>query len=191
MDPLTIASLASTAIGAFGSARASAKANKELQKEIKDNESDYKKDYYGDYTQRADVQNALGRMRGLMKERADARRGTAAVMGSTPEAVVAGQKTDNAALGETVSSIAGQASNYKDIVKARYQSNRSALRMKQAAVYDGQAEQFGKLASTAATIGAKSMVPNGAIVDDKDVVPGDILQDQGQKLTDSVGNSYA
>lgn len=191
MDPLTIASLASSAIGAFGSAYSNYKAGRELKNEIKDNESDYKKDYYGDYTQRTDVQNAIGRMRGLMKDRADARRGTAAVMGSTPEAVVAGQKVDNEALGETVSNIAGQSSRYKDIVKARYQSNRSALRMKQAAVYDGQAEQFGKLASTAATIGAKSMVPNGAIVDDKDVVPGDILQDTGKKLTDSVGNPLA
>lgn len=179
MIPLALASLAVSGIGMVGSAINRSKANGVLNKEISDNESDYKKDYYSDYTQRADTQAALGRMRGLMKDRADTRRGTAAVMGSTPEAVVAGQKADNEVLGNTISNIAGQGANYKDMIRNRYLQNRSLLRSRQAAAYEDNANQFAQVGTQALQLGASSLVPGNAATNDTEVKvkPGGVLPD--------------
>lgn len=167
---LAIASLAASGIGMVGSAINRRKANGILDREIADNEADYKKDYYSDYTQRADTQAALGRMRDQMKTNMANRRGVAAVTGATPEAVVAGQKADNEALGNTTASIAGQASSYKDMIRNRYLQNRSMLRTRKAASYEDNANQFASVGTQALQIGANSLVPGNAATNDTEVV---------------------
>lgn len=162
---LAALSLAGAAAGALGAARENELARKITNRQMADNENAYKQDYFQDYTQRADVQSSMARMREMMRERADASRNTAAVMGSTPEVAVAEQKADNEVLGDTISNVAGQASAYKDNIRNRYLQQKLYIQNKQQQDAVNQANQWSKFAGSALSVGAQDFVPQANLED--------------------------
>ena len=152
MDPIpTGVSVAGMLAGGIGSAIYKNKARKANEKAQQDNLDTFNAQYYSDYTKRADVQSVLGRMRDQMQKNQQRARNTAAVTGATAEAAIASQSADNDALGQTMQSLAGQASAHKDNVQQRYDARKEQLTDADTQQNVDQANQFANLASNAAT----------------------------------------
>lgn len=100
------------ASGIFGGIK-SAKAAREQQRLINEQESKnnawYNRNYYQNYMESAEAQAAMKRVENTLKKQNQEARATAAVMGSTPEAVVAQQQANNEILDNTATGMAARA----------------------------------------------------------------------------------
>lgn len=122
---------AASIIGGIKARRAAAKANRMLEQQQKDNQAWYDRKYNEDATQRADAQRMLTMTMDRMRRRNQAAAGTAAVMGSSPEAVAVEKEANAQALADTASQIAAAGAARKDQIEAQYEANRQAIRGQQ------------------------------------------------------------
>lgn len=118
------------ASGIFGGIK-SAKAAREQQRLINEQESKnnawYNRNYYQNYMESAEAQAAMKRVENTLKKQNQEARATAAVMGSTPEAAVAQQQTNNEILDNAATGLAAQATQRKTQVDAANQQNQNAI----------------------------------------------------------------
>lgn len=107
------------------------KENKErkrlLQEERSRIQSQYDKDYYADYMSRSDTQSLVKKIQDQSRKRSESAAATAAVMGSTPESVVAQQQAEAEGMGQAMSQIAGYGDQWKQGVADRYNQQMSNL----------------------------------------------------------------
>ena len=92
-----------------------------------DNQNWYDRRYNEDATQRADAQRILTMTEDAIKRRNRAAAGTAAVMGSTQEAVAAEKEANNKMLADTMSNIAAAGERRKDAIEQQYLARKNAL----------------------------------------------------------------
>ena len=115
-----LAGLALSAAGNIAGAVMSARKAKEgqniLNQQHADNVAWYNRRYNSDYTQRSDYQAMLSRMRDTLSEQYRRARATNKVAGGTDEGLAMLQNSANQALANATSSIASNASAYKDSI---------------------------------------------------------------------------
>lgn len=133
-------------VGAVGGHIAARKAareqNKRLDEQMQENQDWYDRRDNEDATQRADAQRLLTMTEEAIKNRNRQAAGAAAVMGGTTESVAAAKAANNAALADTVSSIAANAANRKDAVEQQYMTNKGNIVDKQNAVSNAKAQSI-------------------------------------------------
>lgn len=162
MDPWSAAiggttALASSIIGAIGSANANRKANNLISTQRKENKAWYDLKRAEDYTQRSDVQAILGKQRELLDEQYKRARATNIVAGGTDEALALQQKAANDSMADTMATVAGQASAYKDAAEAQYRQQDAALNQQQVAGYQQQAQAMAQAAGQGVSAGLNIM----------------------------------
>lgn len=114
------------ASGIFGGIKAG-KAVKEQQKLIdrakNDEQAWYDRNYYQNAIDSSAGRAAIKRVEDTLKKRGETAQATAAVMGGTPEAVIAQQENDQKMMADTVGSLAEQDTARKAQIDAQHQSN--------------------------------------------------------------------
>lgn len=142
--------------GHIAARKAARQQNKRLEEMLQDNQDWYDRRYNEDATQRADAQRLLTMTEEAIKNRNRQSAGAAAVMGGTTESVAAAKAANNAALADTVSSIAADAANRKDAVEQQYMKNKGNIVDKQNAVSaqkaQGITQAIGNVANVAGDI---------------------------------------
>lgn len=110
--------------GAIGGGIAARKAAKEqtdrLENLQQQNQAWYDRRYNEDATQRADAQRLITMTEEAIKNRNRQAAGASAVMGGTTESLAAQKAVNNAALTDTISQIAADAADRKDIIEGQY-----------------------------------------------------------------------
>ena len=114
---------------------------------------EFNKDYYTDATQRSDTQALLGEMRNRLSVDRKQGAATAAVMGSTPEAIAASKQQTSDTIAQATGNIAASNDRYKDNVLNRYNAQRSNLMAQKFGSQAQSAESWGNMAEG----GAKTM----------------------------------
>jgi hypothetical protein len=133
-----------------------------LEGQKADNQAWYDRRYNEDATQRADAQRMLTMTMDRMRRRNKAAAGTAAVMGSSPEAVAVEKEANAQAFADTASQIAAAGAARKDQVENQYLANKNALTQQQIGVQNQQAQNIAQ-----ATQGAsQALMGTGAAVDE-------------------------
>lgn len=142
--------------GGIAARKAARQQNKRLEEMLQDNQDWYDRRYNEDATQRADAQRLLTMTEEAIKNRNRQSAGAAAVMGGTTESVAAAKAANNAALADTVSSIAADAANRKDSIESQYMANKGNIVAQQNAVSaqkaQGITQAIGTVANTAGDI---------------------------------------
>lgn len=142
--------------GGIAARKAARQQNKRLEEMLQENQDWYDRRYNEDATQRADAQRLLTMTEEAIKNRNRQAAGAAAVMGGTTESVAAAKAANNAALADTVSSIAADAANRKDSIESQYMANKANTVAQQNAVSaqkaQGIAQAIGTVANTAGDI---------------------------------------
>lgn len=122
------AGLANTIAGGVQTAKANKERKKLLQDERNRIQGQYDREYYQDYLSRSDIQSLVSKLQEQSKRRSENAAGTAAVMGSTPEAVAAQKQGEAEAMGQSIGQIAGYGDQWKQGVADRYNQQMSNLR---------------------------------------------------------------
>lgn len=152
---------AASIYGGIRARQAAQKANRMLDQQKADNQAWYDRRYNEDATQRADAQRMLTMTMDRMRRRNQAAAGTAAVMGSSNEAVAAEKAANAQALADTASQIAAAGAARKDQVENQYLAQKNALTQQQIGVQNQQAQNIAQ-----ATQGAsQALMGAGASVD--------------------------
>lgn len=142
--------------GGIAAGKAARQQNKRLEEMLQENQDWYDRRYNEDATQRADAQRLLTMTEEAIKNRNRQAAGAAAVMGGTTESVAAAKAANNAALADTVSSIAADAANRKDSIESQYMANKANTVAQQNAVSAQKAQAItqaiGTVANTAGDI---------------------------------------
>jgi hypothetical protein len=142
--------------GGIAASKAARQQNKRLEEQLQENQDWYDRRYNEDATQRADAQRLLTITEEAIKNRNRQAAGAAAVMGGTTESVAAAKAANNAALADTVSSIAADAANRKDSIESQYMANKANTVAQQNAVSaqkaQGITQAIGAVANTAGDI---------------------------------------
>ena len=142
--------------GHIAASKAARQQNKRLEEMLQDNQDWYDRRYNEDATQRADAQRLLTMTEEAIKNRNRQSAGAAAVMGGTTESVAAAKAANNAALADTVSSIAADAANRKDSIESQYMANKANTVAQQNAVSaqkaQGITQAIGNVANVAGDI---------------------------------------
>lgn len=124
--------------GAIGGGIAARKAAKEQTERLdnlqQQNQSWFDRRYNEDATQRADAQRLITMTEEAIKNRNRQAAGASAVMGGTTESVAAAKAANNAALTDTISQIAADAADRKDIIEGQYMANNQSIVDKQNAI---------------------------------------------------------
>lgn len=113
--------------GGISASKAMKKVKRNLEQQKKENQDWYDRRYNEDATQRSDAQHLINRAEQTIKQRNKAAAGTAAVMGTSTEAVAAEKAANNAIIADTVSQIEAQASARKDAIEAQYRQRDSEI----------------------------------------------------------------
>ena len=113
--------------GGISAAKAARERTKNVQGQLQKNENWYNRRYNEDATQRADAQRLLTMTEEALKKRNKAAQGTAAVMGSSQEAVAAEKAAGVQALADIASQITSAAEARKDAIEQQYQQNEANL----------------------------------------------------------------
>ncbi|RHJ77706.1 hypothetical protein [Parabacteroides sp. AM08-6] len=116
--------------GLFGGIKAAKqrkKAQRALNEEKTYNENLFNKEYYSDPLERSDSAALLRNLRKELKERSKSSAATAAVIGATPEAVLADKEAGNKIISDTMSNLGAMNAQYKDNVMNRYLNQRQNL----------------------------------------------------------------
>lgn len=142
--------------GHIAASKAARQQNKRLEEQLQENQDWYDRRYNEDATQRADAQRLLTMTEEAIKNRNRQAAGAAAVMGGTTESVAAAKAANNAALADTVSSIAADAANRKDSIESQYMANKANTVAQQNAVSaqkaQGITQAIGNVANVAGDI---------------------------------------
>lgn len=146
--------MGSTIYGLAESKRMNDAAQAELDSRRNENKQWYNQKMNEDYMMRSDVQNVLRKQRELLNEQYQRARATNIVAGGTDESLALQQQAANKTLGDTMSDIAANASNYKDNVEQQYRAQESSLSQQQQQTYSNRANAVASAASQAATSGA-------------------------------------
>lgn len=146
--------LGSSIYGSVKSAQQNKEAQKELDARRKENKRWYEQKINEDYMMRSDVQNVLKKQRELLGEQYKRARATNIVAGGTDESLALQQAQANAALGNTMSDIAANATAHKDAVEAQYRAQEDSLSQQQQQIYANQANATATAAAQAANAGA-------------------------------------
>lgn len=121
--------------GAIGGGIAARKAAKEQTDRLdnlqQQNQSWFDRRYNEDATQRADAQRLITMTEEAIKNRNRQAAGASAVMGGTTESVAAAKAANNAALTDTISQIAADAADRKDIIEGQYMAKNQSIVNKQ------------------------------------------------------------
>lgn len=124
--------------GAIGGGIAARKAAKEQTDRLDNlqsqNQSWFDRRYNEDATQRADAQRLITMTEEAIKNRNRQAAGAAAVMGGTTESLAAQKAVNNAALTDTVSQIAADAADRKDIIEGQYMAKNQSIVNQQNAI---------------------------------------------------------
>ena len=152
---------ASSIFGGIKARKAAQKANRMLEQQKADNQAWYDRRYNEDATQRADAQRMLTMTMDRMRRRNQAAAGTAAVMGSSPEAVAVEKEANAQALADTASQIAAAGAARKDQVENQYLAQKNALTQQQIGVQNQQAQNI----ATATQGAASALAGAGASID--------------------------
>lgn len=117
--------------GAIGGGIAARKAAKEQTDRLdnlqQQNQAWYDRRYNEDATQRADAQRLITMTEEAIKNRNRQAAGAAAVMGGTTESLAAQKAVNNAALTDTISQIAADAADRKDIIEGQYLAKNQSI----------------------------------------------------------------
>lgn len=146
--------MGSTIYGLAESKRMNDAAQAELDSRRNENKQWYNQKMNEDYMMRSDVQNVLRKQRELLNEQYQRARATNIVAGGTDESLALQQQAANKTLGDTMSDIAANASNYKDNVEQQYRAQESSLSQQQQQIYSDRANAVASAASQAAGAGA-------------------------------------
>lgn len=119
--------IGSAIYGGRQAAKAAREKEKNLQNQIQQNEDWYNRRYNEDATQRADAQRLITLTEEALKKRNKAAQGTAAVMGSSTEAVAAEKAASAQALADVTGQIAANNEARKDKIEQQYQENERVL----------------------------------------------------------------
>lgn len=147
--------------GAIGGGIAARKAAKEqtdrLENLQQQNQAWYDRRYNEDATQRADAQRLITMTEEAIKNRNRQAAGASAVMGGTTESLAAQKAVNNAALTDTVSQIAADAADRKDIIEGQYLAKNQNIvnRQNDISVQKAQAitEAIGQVGDAANAVG--------------------------------------
>lgn len=153
---------AASIIGGIKARKAAQQANAMLDQQKAENQAWYDRRYNEDATQRADAQRMLTMTMDRMRRRNQAAAGTAAVMGSSPEAVAVEKEANAQALADTASQIAAAGAARKDQVESQYLAQKNALTQQQIGVKNQQAANIGQAAGAA----GQALMGAGAAVDE-------------------------
>ena len=140
--------------GGIQAAKANRAITNNLNEQQQKNQDWYNRNYNEDATQRADAQRLLTMTEKSILSRNKAAEASAAIMGSSPEAVAAQKTANNQAIADAASQINAQSENRKSAVEQQYQSKDAAI--------DAQKNQM--QANKAAAIG-QSVQALGAVAD--------------------------
>ena len=140
------AQIGSSIYGAIKSSQANKRAEKLLQNQRDENQKWYDQKMAEDYTQRTAVQNILRKQRELLQEQYQRARATNVVAGGTDESIALQKAAANEAMGETMATIASQASDYKDSIEEQYRAKDDALNQQQIANEQNRANAIAKAA---------------------------------------------
>ncbi len=145
--------LASSILGAVGSAKANKRANALIDNAQKENESWYDRQMSRDYTRRAENQAILKRQRELLDEYYNRSASAQAVTGGTDEAVAMSKASANDALAKTMTNIAAQSTAQKDAAEQQYLANKATLTQQQIAAQQAKAQQVATAAGQGISAG--------------------------------------
>lgn len=138
---------AASVIGGIKARRAAAEANRMLEQQKAENQAWYDRRYNEDATQRADAQRILQLTMDRIRKRNRAAAGTAAVMGSSTEAVAAEKEANAQALADTASQIAAAGAARKDAIENQYMANKQGLQQQQMGLQQQKAQNIGQAAA--------------------------------------------
>lgn len=127
------AQVGSSIYGAIKSSQANKRAEQLLQNQRDENQKWYDQKMNEDYTQRTDVQNILRKQRDLLQDQYQKARAANLVGGGSDESLALQKAAANEAMGETMASLASQASDYKDSIEEQYREKDDALDQQQIA----------------------------------------------------------
>lgn len=150
-------SLASSIIGAVGSANAARKGNALISAEKTKNKKWYDSQMNQDYINRPDNQAILKKQRELLEEQYKRARATNIVAGGTDEALAMQQAKANETLADTMSNMAAQSASYKDSVDQQYRQQDAALTQQQVAQNMAQSQQVAQAAGQGVSAGLNLM----------------------------------
>lgn len=120
-------SLITSGVGAVQEGRKRREMASKMKGWNTENEAWYNKNYNQDYTQRADSQNVLRQMREEMDRQNKITANTAAISGSTNDAVLARKNQNNKTMASVFSNMAAQGARYKDNVDREYRYRKQNL----------------------------------------------------------------
>lgn len=116
-----------------------------------------------DYMQRSDIQNALRTQKELLNEQYRKARATNVVAGGTDESLALQQQAANDVMGDTMSNMAANASDYYDSIESQHRAQDAALNQQLVGIEQNQAEA---IAQAAAQVGsAVGGLMTGAVSD--------------------------
>ena len=128
--------------GGIAASKAAREQNARLDQQAQENQDWYDRRYNEDATQRADAQRLITMTEESIKNRNRQAAGTAAVMGGTTESVAAAKAANNAALTDTISTIAADAANRKDAIEQQYMANKANIVAQQNAISQQKAQSI-------------------------------------------------
>lgn len=152
-----VGSLASSIIGAVGSANANRRANNLISTQQANNRAWYDMKRNEDHLTRSENQAVLNKTRELLNEQYKKSRATNIVAGGTDESLALQQQAANETLANTMTNIAGQASAYKDAAEQQYRQTDAALTNQQIAVQQQQSQNIAKAAGQGVQAGLNLM----------------------------------
>lgn len=150
-------SLASSILGAVGSANATKNANALINSQKVKNRNWYNSEISQDYMQRADTQAILKKQKELLDAQYNRAAATNVVAGGTDEALAMQKAQANDTVADTMTNIAAQASSYKDNVEQQYRQQDNALTQQQIAALQGKAGQVAQAAGQGISAGLNLM----------------------------------
>lgn len=139
------AGLASSVIGGIKAGKERKKASRALRDEQQFNENLFNKEYYSNPLERSDNAAMLKSLRGMLDKQTRQSAATGAVMGSTPEAVMASKEQANETLSNAAGNISAMNSRYKDNVMGRYLNQRNNLYNQKQGVTEQNAQSWTNL----------------------------------------------
>lgn len=142
-----VTALGSAIYGAIKSGNENKKARQLIAQERAENREWYNTEINKDYTSRSDAQALLTKQQELLRERTRSARGAAAVAGASDASVAADKEAANAAMAETMATIASNADAHKDEITAQYREADSRLNQAQAEEHQQQANNVATAAS--------------------------------------------
>lgn len=143
------ANLLSQGVGGLFSRKARKKAQRQRRQQMREDAAMYGRMAGEDALQRSAAQRSINYMRDQIRDNANRRRGTQAVMGATNAASAAGAQADSNALAHTMSAIAANADDRRDRLRMRQQAARDQYTQQQAADAERRSQEIGSATAAA------------------------------------------